>query len=131
MTKQKKTAKRQRVGGRKTQYQPGFCERLVAAGREGKTLLAFASEIGVTTQTLRDWEKKHPAFAEALTMAKEATAAWWEETARQVGREGGGNGTVTIFMLCNYAPDRYRQKQETQISADGDLLAALRGIESE
>ena len=130
MTKKKTTkTKRQRVGGRKTQYKPEWCARAVAMGREGKTLAALAGEIGVTTQTLRDWAKAHPEFDAALTMAKEQAAAWWEETARVIGRGGGGNGTVTIFMLCNYLPGEYKQKQETVIGADNDLLAALKAIE--
>lgn len=131
MTKQKKTAKRQRVGGRKSKWRPEFGELLVAAAREGKSLAEFAGEVGVTTQALRDWGKKHPAFGEALTMAREALTAWWERAARATAMGGGGNGTLIIFMLCNHSPEQYRQKQETRLSADGDLLAALRGIENE
>ena len=82
------------------------------------------------------WDNTGPVWSrdvvgEALTMAREALTAWWERAARATAMGGGGNGTLIIFMLCNHSPEQYRQKQETRLSADGDLLAALRGIENE
>lgn len=67
-------------GGRPSEYDPSFCEKVVELGRNGKGPAQIASALGVARSTLYDWADAHPEFSTAITRAKTEEQAWWENT---------------------------------------------------
>jgi len=109
---------------RPTKYRPEFCEMVVEAGRQGKSLTAFAGSIEVARQTVSRWMDQHEDFRAAALTAKALAGAWWEERLQEVGRNGGGNGqsTVAVFGVKNFCRDDYRDEQKVDhTSSDGSM----------
>lgn len=59
-------------------YQPEFCEQIIELGRQGKSVVAMACHFAVLRQTLYDWAKALPEFADAFDRAKIKAQARWE-----------------------------------------------------
>lgn len=98
--------------GRPSEYKPIYCDLVIEAMTEGKSLTAFAADIGVARSTIQNWSEAHPEFMVAVNIAKAKCAAWWEERGRSAATAGGAPGQVTaiIFGLKNMAPDDWREK---------------------
>ena len=123
--------------------------------RDGLIDEQIAANIGITTTTLYDWKKKYADFSDALKKGKEtsdyevenalfksATGYEYEErkevqevvdgvmrkkveiTRKQVAP----NATSAIFWLKNRKPDKWRNKQEIEISK---LRAETKKLEAE
>lgn len=65
--------------GRPPKYRPEFCELVVRLGDRGKSRAQIARYLGVSRQTLHNWEAKHPDFVDAMAWAKDCELAYWEE----------------------------------------------------
>ena len=115
----------------------------------------IAKNIGITTATLYDWKKKYSDFSDALKKGKEvsdyevenalfksATGYEYEER-KEVQEVVDGvmrkrveitrkqvppNATSAIFWLKNRKPDKWRNKQEIEISK---LRAETKKLEAE
>ena len=115
----------------------------------------IAANIGITTTTLYDWKKKYADFSDALKKGKEASdyevenalfksATGYEyEERKEVQEVVDGvmrkrvevtrkqvppNATSAIFWLKNRKPDKWRNKQEIEISK---LRAEIKKLEAE
>ena len=123
--------------------------------RDGLIDEQIAANIGITTTTLYDWKKKYADFSDALKKGKEtsdyevenalfksATGYEYEER-KEVQEVVDGvmrkrvevtrkqvppNATSAIFWLKNRKPDKWRNKQEIEISK---LRAEIKKIEAE
>lgn len=92
--------------------------------QQGYSFEAFGGRVGVSKQTLYNWEKKFPEFAEAKAVAFEACRFWWEgqgiqnvlntsESMANVGSNSKSlNSAVWIFNMKNRFPDEWRDKRE-------------------
>jgi len=152
------------AGGRPTKYNPKFHPLLAEAlAASGKTVDQIADKIGVHRDTIFDWQNKHPEFSDALKKGKEgpddkverslferATGYTFDSEKIVTISLGQGMGsevervaieehcppdvTAQIFWLKNRRPDRWREKQETELSgalnlhADDGLTVILNGI---
>lgn len=70
------------TAGQPTKYKPEYCQRLIDLGKEGKTPLALAVEIGVVRKTLENWRVDYPEFDHAHIIAMEAAHLYWSELVR-------------------------------------------------
>ena len=70
------------AGGRPTDYDPKYCELVIAMGREGKSKAQIAATIGVTRVTMWGWAQKHEEFFNALALSEELALQWWEDIAQ-------------------------------------------------
>lgn len=62
--------------GRPPIYREEFCDKILNDPKcKGKDLIQIARELGVTRQTLYDWEKTHANFSYSLQRAREAKQA--------------------------------------------------------
>ena len=104
--------------GRPSKYLPSYCGLVVEEMAEGKSLTAFAAEIGVSRDTITEWAATHPEFSLAVKKGKAKCAAWWEQRGRNIALAGGGPGaaTLAIFGMKNMAPDEWEEK--TKIAGD-------------
>lgn len=107
--------------GRPTKYKPEFCQTVVELAREGNSLTALAVQLGVTRQTLYEWQEVYPDFSDACTRAREAAMLWWDGVAKKqaLGLTEGGSTGALMFMMKNQFPDDYRDRKE--VKHDGDL----------
>ncbi len=104
--------------GRPTSYRPEYCEAVVQAARDGKSLTAFAAEIEVGRQSITDWVAAHEEFSLAVNRAKAIAASWYETQARRLIEDGGtgAQATLVVFGLKNMGSDDWRDKHEVEHS---------------
>lgn len=122
-------SKAKRGKGRPTDYDPAFCERVVALGSEGKSKAQIAAELGVVRQTLYAWAETYREFSDALNRAKELELAWWENEGQAGLRMGKDfNAAAFIFQMKNRFKEDYRDKQELGISGDAAFVQLLRAM---
>lgn len=65
--------------GRPTKYLPEYCEQLIQHMSEGYSFESFAGKIGVSKQTIYDWEKANKDFLDAKRRAFEVSRLFWEK----------------------------------------------------
>lgn len=102
--------------GRPSDYDPAYCEQLVAHMETGASVASFAASIDVARSTINKWAEVHPEFSEALSRGKAKCAAWWEKTGRKVAESGDGNASMVIFGLRNMGADDWQDVQKRELS---------------
>lgn len=114
-------------GGRPTTYKPEYCQQLLDAARDGYSLTAFAGLVGICYDVVNEWANVHPEFGRAVKNAKALRSIWWQDIARNLAANGGTGGQVAmcIFMLKNYAPHEFKDRQELDVSGKITLEALL------
>src|SRR5690242_4800531 len=92
------------AGGRPTDYNESYCERLIKHCGNGLSFESFAGEIGVTRSTLYLWRKEHKEFSDAADQAKECCRKYWEEKGRDgtIGELPGWNSGSWQFIMKNF-----------------------------
>ena len=111
-------------GGRPTKYDPSFCERVIEAGAEGKTLAEMASDLDIDRSTLADWREQHPEFSRAVKYGLEKAQAWWEKNGRLAtfGAFDGFNATSYIFQMKNRFSEEWKDRKDIDhSSSDGTM----------
>jgi hypothetical protein len=111
------------AGGRPTKYDKAIVEDVRERALQGQTDEEIAAGIEVSRSTLALWKARHPEFSDALS-------AWKGEADDAVEhslylRALGGDTTAMIFWLKNRRRETWRDKQEIEHSATGDLAAAI------
>lgn len=110
-------------GGRPSKYRESYCDEVIAAGDQGLSLTAFAGMIGVARSTINEWMAEHAEFSEAVKVHGAKRCLHLEQT--MLSAEQGPRVTARIFALKNAAPDEWKDKVHTEVSADADLASAL------
>lgn len=108
-------------GGRPTDYDPKYCDELVAHMASGLSYESFAGVIGVARSTLYEWEK-HQEFSDAKSIGVEKGRLFWEK--RGIAAMSGSvvpgfdhkkfNVTAWIFGMKN----RFGWRDRTELSGD-------------
>lgn len=103
-----------------------MCERVVEWGREGKSRAWIAAELGITKQTLNEWDKQHPLFSESLARAKVLEQKWWEEAGQKnLATQGFAQSMWSRSMAARF-PDDWREKTDNTTTLEaGDSFATL------
>jgi len=87
--------------GRPSLYDPAMCEKVVALGAEGGTVVEMAVALNIAKATLYKWasdEKGKPEFVDALTQARELSEAYHA----RIFRAGCGLPN-SLFNAAGYA----------------------------
>lgn len=106
--------------GRPTLYRPDHCALVVQCGKDGKSLHQTSSILDISVQTLYEWQKRYPDFADAITRAREFAQAWWEDKAQAGLGDRNFNPRLWEFQARNRFPTSYRDISRTEITgADG------------
>jgi DNA-binding XRE family transcriptional regulator len=116
--------------GRPTLYKEAYCEEAISYMGLGYSLTAFAGEIGVSRETVYEWERSIPEFSDAIKKAR-AKRVWALEK-KLLTAAASSEVTTAIFSLKNACPSEWRDKIEidqtvTQKPAEVDWT----GVESE
>jgi hypothetical protein len=96
--------------GRPSDYRVEYCDRVIELGMQGASVIAMATDIGVSRNTLElNWPAAHPEFREALEMARQHSQVWWER-AGQIGMiTQGFQGSVWIRSMSARFPKDWRE----------------------
>ena len=91
----------------------------------------MAADIGVARDTLYEWEKVHPEFADTLALARSHAQAWWEGLAEdaidRLPREFNARLWSRI-MSCRF-PEDYRQQRTISLGQAPDLAPVTINVE--
>jgi hypothetical protein len=115
---------------RPSKYDPAYCDAIVEHCKTGASITSYAAELGVARSTIQEWEAQHPEFSVAVKAAKAAAAAWYDIQARKIVADGGGNATLCIFGLKNFAPEDFRDVQEQKHSGEVTVNKVVREFTS-
>lgn len=80
----------------------------------GLSLTAFAGDIGVSRDTVNEWQRVYPEFSDAVKVAKAKRTAALERG--MFAAESGPQVTARIFALKNADPEEWREKQHVEHS---------------
>jgi transcriptional regulator with XRE-family HTH domain len=122
--------------GRPTLYESRFCDLLIEHMSKGLSYESFAGFIGVSKQTIYDWEKANPEFLDAKNIGTEKARLWWEQKAAdylintdETIRDSEGNmttkrtslnSTVWIFNMKNRFKEDWKDRHDvTQTNFEG------------
>jgi len=116
--------------GRPSKYDPAYCDRIVELCGQGKSLAQVAHAFGVARQTLDNWAAANPDFLEALSRAKTAEQAWWEEAGQSGLFLDKFNAAVWKKSVEARFRDDYTERKQTELSGSiglrhEDALAEL------
>ncbi len=105
-------------------------ERIIDAGRAGKSHAQIAEMIGISCRTLESRIAEHADLARAMAIADDYALAWWEALSQKQAETREGNSSVLIFIMKNrfgedYAKDSSGEDVPAEPSPMGDALAGL------
>lgn len=98
---------KKRPGGRPQSYTPEMCEQVEELGAQGKSFTQIAVKLGVTRQTLHNWAHRNPEFFDALTRAREAALAYWEDYGEAGITAERFNTAVWSKIIASRWPEEY------------------------
>ena len=121
------------AGGRPTDYDPAYCERVMELGRIGMSVVEMAADIGVNRSTLEAaWPAAHPEFSEAFTQARQLSQAWWESMGRvnliMAPQSGTFQASVWSRSMAARFPADWREKSETTHAGAVEIKTITRTI---
>lgn len=126
---------------KQSKYNAEYALLLVQHMKEGNSFESFGAIANVTTETMDNWCKKHPAFKLAKEMGKQYELTYWENLLKKgaigdlpsikkrvtvfsgdkkiksvtvIDEPGKFNATSVIFALKNKFPKLYREKIEVE-----------------
>ncbi len=116
--------------GRPSSYAPAYCERVIELGKEGKSVVEMACDIGVARATLEtNWPAEHPEFLEAFVRAREEAQAWWENTGRVGMLTKGIDAAIYSRSMSARFPKDWREVKGTELTGkDGGPVEMLREV---
>lgn len=139
-------------GGRPPKYNKDFHPKLAELlARDGLIDREIATELGICETTITNWKKEHPEFLASIKRGKDSqddqvesallkTAKGYEYDAQKPITVSDGTGmgshveivnykekvtpntTAMIFWLKNRRPDKWRDKQEIDVSGTINLV---------
>jgi hypothetical protein len=106
--------------GRPTKYKPEYCQELIDFMGQGYSIEAFAGKIDTHKDTIYQWVKAHPDFADAKRLGFAKCQVFWEEIGlRGLWNEDGGPKLNTgnyIFQMKN----RFKWTDRVEVSGVDD-----------
>lgn len=109
--------------GRDSDFDEAFCERVLDAGRAGKSRVWIAADLGCCKQTLRNWEAAHPQFLAAMDEAAVLSQQWWEDAGQKGMEKQGFNAGIWSRSMAARFPDDWRERREMEHSGKIGLEA--------
>lgn len=111
--------------GRPTEYKPEYCQKLIDYMALGYSYEAFAGKLGVSKQTLYNWEKANQDFMDAKSIAVEKCRVYWESLAIDnpfTTKLGGLNTGVWVFNMKN----RFKWTDKVEVEAGEETRNVLK-----
>jgi hypothetical protein len=113
----KKAAAKPKAVGRPTAYKPEYCAKVIAMGKQGKSLAQMAAAFDVARSTIDQWAEQQAEFSEALARARTCAQDWWERQA-EVGiklKSADFNAQLWKTVVANRFREDYTETKVTQL----------------
>ena len=106
-------------GGRPTKYKPEMCQQAIDFMSKGFSKAETSAELGISRETLNQWEKSNDEFSDAIKEGERQSALWWAKMgmAGMTGKVPGFNATIWIFNMKN----RHGWADKQEINLGGKL----------
>ena len=115
--------------GRPSDYRPEYCERVISFGERGKSLVAFAADVGVDRSTVFRWREAHEEFRNASSRAMALAQAYWEDRLENNVGNRDYNARMIEFLLSARFEDYRPSAQRLEITgANGGPLQLQRSM---
>ena len=110
-------------------FKKEMCERMIELGKLGASQKMIWSDLGITKDVAKSWQKKYPEFADALDLALVHSQAYWErEMLANVGNKAF-NSRIAEIALRGQFPNDYRErldlKQDIKADVNIDFAGAV------
>lgn len=134
---QKPRRSRKGIGGRPTTFPQGeaakaLCERVIELGSQGMSDCEISREIDVPRGTMQSWAERHLEFSAALTRAREASQAWWEQAGREHIKDKNFNAQLWLKTMASRFRQDYAERQTIEhTGADGGPIRYEKASEEE
>lgn len=102
--------------GRPTDYEPEYCDKLIAHMELGYSFESFAGKIKVCKQTIYTWLEKYPEFLDAKKRGTELSRYFWEKFGinGMAGHVKNFNCAAWIFNMKNRFREDWHDRQEIE-----------------
>lgn len=113
--------------GRPSRYKPDLCEQVTQWFRDGDSKCEVAYKLNIDEQTLYDWSKKYPEFAQAVKKGTNASKGWWMNIAKDNLMNRNFNAVLWYMNMKNRFG--WTDKHENVITATISHEDALKELE--
>lgn len=116
--------------GRPTEYKPEYCERVIEFMRSGAALVEVADDLDICVDTLAEWRKKHPEFAEAIKKGIKKSEAWWVRNGRVNLENKDFSATLWYMNMKNRFgwADKKEVTQTTEVTISEETKRKVRNV---
>ena len=115
--------------GAPTVYKIEYCQALMLHMGRGYSFQTFGAQIMVCINTLYDWCKAHPEFADAKLVGEQLSHYWWENQGKQGLNAGPATFHGQVWSITMKNRFGYRDKQEvTHYGHDGGPIEIAKTV---
>lgn len=97
-----------------SKYKPIMCKRVKDYLSQGYSKRATAGLMGVHVDTLFEWIKVHPEFAEAMAVGSQMGEARYTKLMMNMSEGAKGSPQAAIFMMKNLYRYSERNEEDTE-----------------
>ena len=113
--------------GRPSDFDPAYCEQVIALGKQGKSYAQMASILNTSYTSMLRWRDEHEEFRCAMEDAQHFAQAWWEDQAQCYMVEEKESAKLNVGLwsrsMAARFPKTYRESTKQEITgADGAPL---------
>lgn len=108
-------------------YNESMCEEAIQILSSGKSIARLATNLGVCRDSIYEWRDKHPEFARALKMGKDACQAYWEDIGENgaIGEFEKFSAPTWIFTMKNRFRDDYADEKKEEKDTSQSVLEKI------
>jgi hypothetical protein len=115
------------VAVKKYVFKPEMCDRMIELGQQGASQKMIWSDLAITKDVAKTWQKKYPEFADALDMALVHSQAFWErEMLTNIGNRSF-NSRIAEVALRGQFPTDYRERMDIKQEIKQDIKIDFAG----
>jgi hypothetical protein len=103
--------------GRPSNYDPAWCDLVIAYGSEGMSRAEISLELKIGRKSLYRYMEAHEEFREAMEEAEWLAKAWWERLGRwgvERGIKDSWSPPTYAFIMKNRFKDTYSDSQKVE-----------------
>lgn len=112
--------------GRPSEYKPEYCQKAIEHLAKGLSLRATAGELGISHDTIYDWQRKFPDFSDAIKEGIAKGEAFWEKIgmAGATGKIKNFSAAAWIFNMKN----RFKWTDRVEVAGE-DIKPIILGYD--
>ena len=109
--------------GRPSDYDPAYCDDVIAWGKRGKSKAWMAAHLNISRQTMENWSAAHPEFMDALGISAAYSQCWWEDAGQDGMEDGSINASIWSRSMSARFPADWREVKGTELTGKLELTS--------